>query len=323
MKKNICGSCLKFKTKECPHGTSAYMEASNPACSQHSLGQYVSGDDEPEAKPKAVKKDRSFSLLDSKPDAMGVGVITPEVLPPETHALAHSRIPELSLPSLFSPDQVTGQYRRAIAGTLEMLRFGAMLAEIEHDLNRGAPKGFIKTGDTMQAWLADNCPSVNYNTAMRFKRLAEGLKREFKIPAKMRLTDALPEADGSVNGTIWSGVAEASRDRVIEVRAEIWEFVNGKSARQLMFDFGLAERKPQGGSREGSGRPTVKNVTAQTRAGAAWAKIGHEIDLAQAWKFTRFLPIGIAREALDTVTLLRDSLKERLEEAKTGGSHVK
>ena len=271
---------------------------------------------------KTVKPDSNFSLLDSKPDAMGVGVITPEVLPPSTNALTHSRTNEL--PSLFSPDQVTGQYRRAIAGTLEMLRFGAMLAEIDHDLSRTTRKGCIQEGDTLKAWLVEYCPSVNYKTAMRFKRLAEGMKREFKIPSKMRLTDALPEADGSVNGTIWSGVAEASRERVIEVRAEIWEFVNGKSARQLMFDFGLAaERKPTGGSREGSGRPTVKNVTAQTRAGAAWAKIGHEIDLAQAWKFTRFLPIGIAREALDTVTLLRDLLKERLEEVKTGGSHVK
>jgi hypothetical protein len=304
MKKNICGSCLKFKTKECPHGTSAYMEATNPACSQHSLGKYVSGDDEPEAKPKANK----------------AIPLEPELLPPETNALTHSRTNEL--PSLFSPDQVTGQYRRANAGMLEVVRFGAMLMEIEQELRPDAITNRHHKGNGgLEKWIADNCPDVNYNTALQYKRLAAAMLRTLGAPAKVRPTLLIPELDGLADAS--EEIPEAKRGKVIEVRGQILESVNGKGLYQCMFDFGLAERKPQGGSREGSGRPTVKDVPAQTRAGAAWAKIGQEIDLAQAWKFTRFLPPGIAKEALETVTLLRDSLKERLEETKKGGSHVK
>jgi hypothetical protein len=36
---------------------------------------------------------------------------------------------------------------------------------------------------------------------------------------------------------------------VVDVQAEIWEFVQGKSARQLLFEFGMADRKATGGDR--------------------------------------------------------------------------
>ena len=42
--------------------------------------------------------------------------------------------------------------------------------------------------------------------------------------------------------------------------------------------------------------------------------IGGKIDLATGWKFSRFLPAAIAREALSTVTTLQSALKARLNE---------
>lgn len=161
--------------------------------------------------------------------------LVPEVLPPANNAIT----------TCHSPADVTAQYRRAIAGTLEMLRFGAMLVEVDQDLKRETSKGCIQTGESLKAWLEKECPDVNYKTAMRFKGLAEGLQREFNIPAKVRLTAALPEADGTTSAP--DDVPESKRKKVVDVQSEIWEFVQGKSARQLLFDFGMSERKATGG----------------------------------------------------------------------------
>jgi hypothetical protein len=206
-KKNTCGTCPKYKKPDCPYGSAEYMDKSNPACSQHPKGKYVADAEEA------------------------------ELLPPSKNAISTSH----------TPDAVTAQYRRAVAGTLEMLRFGAMLVEIDQDLKRETSKGCIQTGESLKAWLESNCPDVNYKTAMRFKHLAEGLQREFNIPAKMRLTSALPDGDGS--SLVPDEVPESKRKKVVDVQAEIWEFVQGKSARQLLFDFGMADRKATGGDR--------------------------------------------------------------------------
>jgi hypothetical protein len=161
-----------------------------------------------------------------------------ELLPPENKAIATSH----------SPDAVTAQYRRAVAGTLEMLRFGAMLVDVADDLSKDAVTNRHHVGNGgLQKWLEENCKDVNYQAAMRFKRLAEGLQRVFNIPAKMRLTSALPDGDGS--SLVSDEVPESKRKKVVDVQAEIWEFVQGKSARQLLFDFGMADRKATGGDR--------------------------------------------------------------------------
>jgi hypothetical protein len=160
-----------------------------------------------------------------------------ELLPPENKAIQTSH----------TPSDVTAQYRRAISGTLEMLRFGAMLVEIDADLRREIKNGCIQNGATIKGWLESNCPDINYKTAMRFKHLADGLQREFNIPAKVSLLSALPEADGTT--LVPASVQESKRNKVMDIQAEIWEFVQGKSARQLLFDFGMAERKATGGDR--------------------------------------------------------------------------
>jgi hypothetical protein len=159
-----------------------------------------------------------------------------ELLPPENKAVQTSH----------TPVDVTAQYRRAISGTLEMLRFGAMLVEIDQDLRKDTRGNQYQQGNGgLQKWLTGNCPDVNYKTAMRFKHLADNLQREFNIPAKVSLTAALPAADGST--MVNNSVPESKRNKVTDIQAEIWEFVQGKSARQLLFDFGMAERKATGG----------------------------------------------------------------------------
>lgn len=208
------------------------------------------------------------------------------------------------------------QYRRAISGTLEIIRFGAMLIEIDTVLtrenSRQARHSSTGEGAGIMGWMEENCPEIHYKTAMRYKALAAGLQKMFQIPAKLPLTLALPQSDGSLKVYVPDTV-NVSEERVQQIQAQVWEMVNGKSARQLMFDFGLAEPKARGGAREGSGRPAAV-LDSELAAGAAWGRIGPEIDRATSWKFERFLPEAMAREALSTVELLRDALQARLKE---------
>jgi len=281
MKKNICGSCDKFKTAACPHGDSKYMEASNPACSQHPLGKYVKASDEA------------------------------ELLPPETNALTNSCTNALAT-TFHSPEAVTSQYRLAVAGTLEMLRFGAMLVEVDSDLSRSTRGNQHQDGNGgLEKWLTENCPQVNYKTAMRFKRLAEGLQREFKIPAKMRLTDALPTSDGSKPES--TRMFDGNRDKVIEMREEIWEFVNGKSARQLMFDFGLsAERKPTGGDRRSGMKLSItdKHLRDVSDAKKVWSMIARDLrDNVRTYKSHLLLDPDTLAEVLMQLDIARDAIR--------------
>ena len=52
----------------------------------------------------------------------------------------------------------------------ECVKFGALLTEVGYYL--GESRGRGKDGEGLQAWLAENCPEVNYSTAMGYKALA-------------------------------------------------------------------------------------------------------------------------------------------------------
>ena len=51
----------------------------------------------------------------------------------------------------------------------ECVKFGALLLEVSYYL--GSTQG--KKGEGLQAWLSENCPQINYNTAMGYKRMGE------------------------------------------------------------------------------------------------------------------------------------------------------
>jgi len=149
--------------------------------------------------------------------------------------------PEAAAP--YAPEAVTAQYWRAISGALEMVRFGAMLLEIETGVSRvrlRCENGQLAGQESgLKAWLADNCPDVNYKTAMRFKALAEGVRRYCNVPAKVPLALAMPGADGEPVG----------RDaKLAKLQRSVWALCEGRSARQLQFAFG-ADAAPRGGDR--------------------------------------------------------------------------
>jgi len=177
--------------------------------------------------------------------------MVPEVLAPETQVI----------PAVIghTPETVTAQYKRAIAGALEMLRFGAMLIEVDMSLTRETHKGgCFQTGETIKAWLETNCPDINYKTAMRFKSLADGMRDYCQVPARLPLTLALPTADGATH--VDDLPDNVNKERIVKIQQKIWEMVEGTSARQLQFRF-ETESKPKGGARPAK-EVTVENIKA-------------------------------------------------------------
>ena len=206
---------------------------------------------------------------------------------------------------------LTTGWHRAQAGLFEIVRFGATLLAVrewldnldnlQQRISSSGHGGDRKSGTGLKAWLEKNCPEINYKTAYGYMCAAAGLRREARLADDVPLLammgmDPVPEAR-----------AEKLRRRVQRVLAESTLGILREAASAP------AEAVAKGGQREGAGRPKIE-PSAETRAGAAWGLIGREIDRATAWHFERFLPESMAREALDTVKLLQDALKERLQE---------
>ena len=152
----------------------------------------------------------------------------------------------------YSPEQLTSQYKRAVAGALEMLRFGAMLLEVETVLTRenGLKARYSCKGDqpSLMAWLKENCPEINYKTAMRFKQLATDMVEYLRLPVKLPVSLALPLPDGSIHTDDLP--PNVNKERAVKFQQRIWEMVQGTSARQLSFQFAETP-KPRGGDHGG------------------------------------------------------------------------
>jgi hypothetical protein len=153
--------------------------------------------------------------------------------------------PEAATP--YAPDVVTAQYKRAVAGALEMVRFGAMLVEIDMALTAGGQDPNGRRGEeSLHGWLEANCPDVNYKTAMKFKYLAEGVQRSCNVPAKVPLSLAMPGPEGEYAAP--EGACPITPGKLKKLQQEVWALVEGKSARQLQFAFAADETAPKGGA---------------------------------------------------------------------------
>lgn len=169
--------------------------------------------------------------------------------------------------------QLTAQYQRAIGGIREVLIFGAMMLQVRGVMStcgHHSTRGPQTKGDGLKAWLEEHAPSVNRATAYRFMDLAEGLRTEFSLAAKTDLAHLLtaPVAD----------LPPADQKR----REKIDAFVEGKSQRQLMFEFGFDTKagKPKGGdlSAHRTGKRRTQDEVDYERK---------EKRAAESWRWTR------------------------------------
>lgn len=183
--------------------------------------------------------------------------------------------PTESLPAMMlldhSADSITSQWRKANAGLLEIVRFGAMLVENDMSLKRQTHKGCIQTGESIKGWLEQQCPEINYKTAMGYKIIAEQMRDKYKIPKKLPLTLALPQADGTISVYVPDSI-NIDEKKVEQYQREFYGMCEGKSMYQLTLDLGIREPKPRGGAKNMPKNFTEvqKLETQQDAAGEYW-----------------------------------------------------
>lgn len=123
--------------------------------------------------------------------------------------------------------QLTEQYRKAVGALKEVLIFGAMLLTVDQNCSaRGTVSGGRGKTGGLREWLREYAPDIPVTTAWRFKALAEGLRDEFRLGAKVDLHHVLTAPEEDLDA------------KLVAKRVRIEEFIEGKSQRQLLFELG-------------------------------------------------------------------------------------
>ena len=195
--------------------------------------------------------------------------------------------------------KVNGSWKNALEQTV---RFGAMLKEWGDFL--GDTQG--RAGKGLQTWLAQNCPEINYNTAMGYKLLAEKTVRMLGggAPAVAALIgrDTVTDPDGN----------EIPIDaEVVEKKEEIFRAADSRrKLEQMYFDFTEAPARPKGRAK---GSKNVPKTDAE-RADAFWKLNAATLSAPWALKSIPLVEWRVANFALATLQPLVTALKRRVSE---------
>ena len=253
---------------------------------------------------KIVKSDRfdkkcsdvTFVRAASKPKAAQPVAAKPPAVPA---AASRDRDAAYRLSRQYA--KVNGSWKNALEQTV---RFGAMLKVWGDFL--GDTQG--RAGKGLQTWLAQNCPEINYNTAMGYKLLAEKTVRMLGggAPAVAALLgrDTVTDPDGN----------EIPIDaEVVEKKEEIFrEADSRRKLEQMYFDFTEAPAKPKGRAK---GSKNVPKTDAE-RADAFWKLNAATLAAPWALKSIPLLDSRVASAALSALQPLVAALKRRVDEGR-------
>jgi hypothetical protein len=146
-------------------------------------------------------------------------------------------------PALAAPEDadaaaeiVSAQWRRASAGLVEIVRFGALMVQIERGLAQRQTRAGLYQGQTLKGWLSEHCPEINYKTAHGYRDAAVGLAAAAALPDAMPLLQLM---DGEA---AFAPELQAAHDSVMAVLA----------SSSIAF---LKAQSRRGGARPGAGRP--------------------------------------------------------------------
>ena len=133
--------------------------------------------------------------------------------------------------------QITAQYPKACGGMTEVLIFGAMMMHLQQVLtsrvkSKHEGQGRYPSESGLKSWLKEFAPSVNETTAYRFLHVAEVVRHEFPLPAKVDFIALATTAPEELN------------DKLRLKQSELWEFVNGTSQRSWLDRF--VPKRPSG-----------------------------------------------------------------------------
>ena len=199
--------------------------------------------------------------------------------------------------------KVNGSWKNALEQTV---RFGAMLKEWGDFLGEGRGGAGGGAAGGLQTWLAENCPEINYKTAMGYKHLAEKTVRMLGggagAVAALLGRDTVTDPDGN----------EVPIDaEVVERKEEIFRAADSRrKLEQMYFDFTETTAKPKGRAK---GSKNVPKTDAE-RANAFWKLNAAELASPWALKSIPLVEWRVANFALATLQPLVTALKRRVAE---------
>jgi len=164
---------------------------------------------------------------------------------------------------------LTTQYRAVVAATGQMLRevvkFGAMLMELETIVGK-SHAGCNSGGEGIKAWLAENCPEINYTTAMGYKALA-AMSAALIGGAGLQVVAAL---QGGERVTKTNGEVIDVPSEIIERRDALFAEVDSRrKLEQAYFAFMAAAGNGERGMGKRERRPLPK-LSQRDEAKAIW-----------------------------------------------------
>lgn len=195
-------------------------------------------------------------------------------------------------------DQLTSQYQKAVSGTREILVFGCMMMELPSvlELQNAKTRGGWNAGHGLKGWIEEHCPDINYKTAHSFYTLARGMREALGIPAKTDVHKLLSAAPAALS----------PKER--KIRQELDSAIEGKSMRQLEFDFGV--RRPKGKSGAPAGNKNAAGKGRLTDAEETKMLIGSEIGGALQVISKRIDNRTIAMMGLGALNILKSDLAD-------------
>lgn len=206
-------------------------------------------------------------------------------------------------------DRVSGQYAAIETAKDNLLRecvkFGALLTEVGYYL--GEARGGTHEGEGLKAWLAENCPEVNYSTAINYKALAGKCVKMLgggsqAVAVLQDKTEVIPPGED----------APIDVDaKFIEKRDELFSEVKSRrELEQTYFDFMAREGKGrQGGANKGQSGTGRRALTAVEKSDAADEEIRELVGKLIAFEKSEKFRMLTATTQSDVILNLKDLVK--------------
>lgn len=233
------------------------------------------------------------------------------------------------------------QYRRAESAKGQFVReaaaFGVMLMEAEKDIlsatvstavetvknSKRGQKGKFSDGASIEPWLTENCPEINYKTAQSYKALAlkmvammggpqPAVLAALAAPSEMQITYETADDEGT----------DQVPSSIIEDREAIFaDATSRRKLEQMYFDFmakngrdGARPSRDCGRDGAGDSQPLPKLTKAQA-AERIWAHLSNELAKRTAHDAVLLLPAKTAEvvhgQLLDLLKLFKQQMEVR------------
>lgn len=214
-------------------------------------------------------------------------------------------------PAAYYRDRVSTSYADVNAKTGEWFRtvvsFGALLDEVAAFL--GAKNGGKHEGGSLENWLSENCPEVNYNTAMGYKAMAS--KCAQMLGGGTQAIAALQGRD-TVLAPGGGETVDVDAD-ILKKRDQLFEAADSRrKLEQLYLDF-LGGDKPKGGRPKADLSPIPKLTKAQ-ESKKIWSDVLLILNKTSVHNAIPLLPEKETQLCVETLSDLLSSLKDHLKE---------